>query len=110
MSLLTTILTDSRHWKKFVVECTNRESDEDCNDDAIGDETKAVNTSNGNAATVSNDNKNENGVNDNNNDNEELPLLSFSLGLVDSDGTTSLLRCYDSVEPPEPEANRHQLE
>ena len=68
MSLLTNVLTDSRHWKEFVIECnnTNRDYyDEDCNDGI--DETKLGNTSNGNNKAISN----ENGDNDNDNDNEE---------------------------------------
>ena len=37
-------------------------------------------------------------------------LQGISMALVDTDGTTSLLRCYDTVEPPEPEANRVAVE
>ena len=36
--------------------------------------------------------------------------VGISLAFVDNDGTTSLLRCYDTVEPPEPEANRYQVQ
>ena len=40
----------------------------------------------------------------------DLSQQGLSIAMVDADGTTTLLRCYDSVEPPEPEANRVAVE
>ena len=41
---------------------------------------------------------------------QQMQQHGLSMALVDTDGTTSLLRCYDTVEPPEPEANRVAVE
>ena len=96
MALLTTILKDSRRWKELAEPMNNLE-------DKDNDITQ------GELYTHGHPNQSKPVPDDRSVEIEE-PLLSLSLGLVDSDGTTSLLRCYDSVEPPEPEANRTQLE
>ena len=131
LTLLASILSSSKEWRRLAEhhrsvrdkEDEDIEADSDDDDGGRGQEEEDIEL----------EEVEEEEDDDDDDDEEDEPLLEdeddddkgkrkgavirtapkpvgISLAFVDNDGTTSLLRCYDTVEPPEPEANRYQVQ